>query len=289
MITSLKNLPGSAFELTLTIPWADVKAVYDTVFNELAAEIEVEGFRKGKAPKEVVASKIDKSKVYGEVVNRLLPEAYSKALEEHGIKPVISPKIQILSGEEEKDWQFLVSSAQRPTVSLNNYQAAIKEINAKDKIWTPEKGSSPKSEETAKANSEAKAKKLNAIIEKLLEVCQVELADVFVDAEVNRLLTQLVEDVRGAGLTFEQYLASSGQTKDAVSDRFHKQAETSLKLEFILDAVSDNLKVEVTEGEINAVIEKEPDKDKQAALREQSYALARILRRESTINRLLAL
>jgi len=137
MTTAITRLSGSAFELTITIPWADVKKTYDTVFEELSAEIEVEGFRKGKAPKEVIAGKVDKSKIYGEVVNRILPDAYQQALGEHGLKPVVSPRVQIASGEEEKDWQFIAKAAEKPTVDLNNYQEAVKTVNAKGKIWTP--------------------------------------------------------------------------------------------------------------------------------------------------------
>ncbi|MCL4390407.1 MAG: hypothetical protein M1484_03135 [Patescibacteria group bacterium] len=282
MTTALNRLSGSAFELTLTIPWADVKAVYDKVFDELAAEIEVEGFRKGKAPKETVAAKVDKSKVYGEVINRILPDAYAKALAEHNLKPVVSPKIQIVSGEEEKDWQFIAKAAEKPAVDLDGYQEAIKAINAKDKIWTP-------GQKEEKKEEEDKTKKVNAIIEKLIEVCRVELADVLTESETNRLMSQLIDDVRQAGLTYEQYLASSSQTADQVRAKYHQQAQSALKLEFILDAVADDLKVVVEPAEIETIINKETDEAKKAALKEQSYILTSILRREKTIDKLLSL
>ncbi len=99
MTTALTRLAGSAFEVTITVPWADVKKIYDAVFEELAAEIEIEGFRKGKAPRNLIEEKVDKSKVYGEVINRILPDSYQKALAEHGLKPVITPRVQIASAE----------------------------------------------------------------------------------------------------------------------------------------------------------------------------------------------
>lgn len=289
MTTALTRLSGSAFEITLTIPWADVKKVYDTVFDELAAQIEIEGFRKGKAPKDLIAAKIDKGKVYGDVVNRILPEAYGNALAEHGIKPVISPKINIIAGEEEKDWQFLIRSAEKPSVTLGDFQKAISDLNAKDKIWTPDQGVTKSDEKSGETDEQKKTKKLNAIIDKLLEMAQVELGEVFIESEQNRLLTQLIDDVRQAGLTFEQYLASSGQTQDQIKERFNKQAETSLKLEFVLEAVADELKIEVGKDEIEAVIAKETDPERKKLLTEQSYAIASILRREKTVAKLLSL
>ncbi|MBI4099999.1 hypothetical protein HY440_03250 [Candidatus Microgenomates bacterium] len=283
MTTALTRLAGSAFEITITVPWADIKKIYDEVFEELAAEMEVEGFRKGKAPRDLIEGKVDKSKIYGEVVNRILPESYAKALEEHSIKPVISPKVQITSADQDKDWQFIARSAEKPSVTLGNYQDAVKTINASGKIWTP----GQKAEE--KKDDEERSKKVSAIIDKLLEVCQVELAEILIESEVNRLLSALIDDVRQAGLTYEQYLTSSNQTADKVKEKYLKQAQTALKLEFILEAVANDLDIKVSETEINAVIDKEPDPTKKQALKDQSYLLASILRRENTLTKLLAL
>lgn len=292
MISAISR-SGASFELTVTIPWDEVRKVYDQVFTELSAEIEVEGFRKGQAPKQLVESKVDKGKVYGEVVNRILPEAYRKALEEHNLHPIISPQIKISSGEEDKDWQFIIKAAEKPQVELDSYKDAVSQINAKNKIWTPGKGEpdQPKNSNVAGENKgeEEKSKRITEIIDKLLEICRVELPEVMLESEVNRLITQLVEDVRQAGLTFEQYLASSGQSAEKVREKYHKQAESALKLEFILEAVADDLGVKVEPAEIEAIIAKETDQKRQVALKEQSYVLGSIIRREKTISQLLTL
>ena len=51
MITALTRLPKSTVELTITIPWADIKSEYDRAIIDLGKELELPGFRKGKAPK----------------------------------------------------------------------------------------------------------------------------------------------------------------------------------------------------------------------------------------------
>lgn len=287
MTTALTRLSGSAFELTLTIPWPEIKTVYDKVFEELASEIEVEGFRKGKAPKDLIERKVDKSKVYGEVVNRILPNSYAKALEEHKLKPIVSPKVQIAQAEEEKDWQFIATAAEKPEVDLDDYKKHVSALNAKDKIWTPDKGTDDA--KPVEKEEDVKSKKVSEIIDKLIEVCKVELPELLLESEVNRLLSQLIEDVRKAGLTYEQYLQSSGQTAEAVRQKYRTQAESALKLEFILDAIANDLKVEVDPKDIAAIIDKESDPAKKQALTDQSYLLTSILRRESTITKLLTL
>lgn len=281
MTTALTRLSGSAFELTITVPWLDVKKIYDLVFDELAAQIDIEGFRKGKAPKEVITSKIDKAKVYREVINHLLPESYSKALEEHNLKPVIAPRVQVASAQEDKDWQFIAKSAEKPHVELGKYQEEIKSLNAKDKIWVP-----GQAKEATKEDEDKKSQKVSQIITKLLEICNIQLADILVESEANRLITQLIEDVRQAGLTYEQYLQSSHQTAESVKEKFHQQSQNALKLEFILESIADDLKVQVSEAQINAIIEKEADPKKKEGLKSQSYLLASILRREKCLDTL---
>ena len=288
MVTALSRLSGNAFELTITLPWPEVKKIYDEVFNELATQIEIEGFRKGNAPRAMIESKIDKSKIYGEVINKIVPESYRKALEEHNLKPVVTPQVKITQAEEEKDWQLLVQAAEQPNVELGEYKKEVSAINTKGKIWTPEQETT-KPEKTEENIKQEEQKKISEIIEKLLEICKVELAQILVESETNRLLTQLVEDVRQAGLTYEQYLQSSNQSAESVKEKYRKQAETTLKLEFILEAVAQDLKVVVEPAEIDAVIAKEADPGKQKALKEQSYVLASIMRRDKTIAKLLVL
>ena len=115
------------------------------------------------------------------------------------------------------------------------------------------------------------------------------MAELLVESEVNRLMTQLIDDVRQAGLTFEQYLASKSETAETVRNKYKTQAETALKLEFILSFVADDLKVEVGQIEIEAIINKETDPEKKKALQDQSYVLASIIRREKTVDKLLSL
>lgn len=298
MTTALTRLAGSAFELTITLPWADVQRIYDQVFNELAAQIEIEGFRKGTAPRHLVEPKLDKNQIYQQVINRLVPEAYAKALEEHGLKPVIGPKIQLAAAQENKDWQLIAQSAEKPTVNLDDYKKHVAEINAKNKIWTPAShsaslGKPGKDEEekgkSAQGEKEEENKRISEIIDKLLQVCQVELAAIIVEAEASRLITQLIEDIRSAGLTYEQYLQSSSQTAQSVKEKYHRQAENALKLEFILEAIADDLNVAVQQEEIDNIVNRETDDEKKKTLKDQSYVLASILRRDKTLAKILAL
>ena len=72
MATSiLKQLPKSTAELEITIPWSEIKTTYQVVLDQVTKESEIPGFRKGKAPKKMVEEKIDKGKIYEEVIKRI--------------------------------------------------------------------------------------------------------------------------------------------------------------------------------------------------------------------------
>jgi trigger factor len=258
--------------LNILVPWVQVKKVYDQILELAIAEVEVEGFRKGKAPRDLALKKIDTGKIYGEVVNQILPKAYADEIEKRNLKPIISPKVQIVATEENKDWEFKATTAEKPVIDLGDYKGSIKSA----KIWKP--GDDVK-EETA----ENRSKRINEIITKLLETAKIKIPQILADDEADRMLTQLIDDIRSAGLTFEQYCHSKGVTAEQIKSQYHTQAEAALKLEFILGEIAEKENLSVGQEEIEAVINKEKDEAGKESLRKQSYLLASILRREKTL------
>ena len=79
MTSTLQRLPDETIELTITIPWADIAQKYEQAIEETVKNAEIAGFRKGKAPRIAVEEKLDKTKIYEEVLKDLLPKAYNEA------------------------------------------------------------------------------------------------------------------------------------------------------------------------------------------------------------------
>lgn len=283
MTSALNKLPDNSFELTINIPWVEVKPVYETVIEKFVSEIEVEGFRKGKAPRDLALKKIDQGHIFGETINNLLPKVYSEAIRQNNLTPIVNPKVQIISTEEEKEWVFKAISCERPGVDLANSLEEIKSINAKGKIWTPGSANTENKVKDAKQESEEKNKRISDIIGKLLELVKIIIPEVVIEQETSRLISQLVDDVRAAGLTLDQYINSKGTTGEQLQTQFKSQAEATLKLEFILEEIAKQQKITVEENEIDAIINKETDEKAKQTLKAQSYLLAAVLRREKTL------
>ena len=97
------------------------KAAQDKAFNKLAENVTIDGFRKGKAPKNLVKSKIDPMKVLDEAINALLPQMYQEILEKDGVRPYARPAVDVTKvSDTELEVKFLLAVA--PEVQLGQYK-----------------------------------------------------------------------------------------------------------------------------------------------------------------------
>ncbi len=278
MTVAVNRLANGTIELTITIPWSDVKTTYEKVVEEFVQNTEISGFRKGKAPRDLVEKQLDKTKVYEEVLKELVPRAYGEALKQENLNPIVSPRVEIIAASENTDWQFKALTCEKPEVKLGDYQAAISKIRAdKTKIWVP--GKEEKKEE-------AKGPSLDEVVTALQESSQVTIPTLLVEDEVNRMLSRLIDQTQKLGLTVEQYLMAQGKTNDSLRMEYQGQANRNLALEFILEAIADKEKIEVGDEELEKIIKEAKDPKEQEALRAQKYYLATILRRQKTLDRL---
>jgi FKBP-type peptidyl-prolyl cis-trans isomerase (trigger factor) len=80
-----------------------------------------------------------------------------------------------------------------------------------------------------------------------------------IDQEVNRMLSKLLDQINKLGLDIDEYLSSIGKNKDNIRTEYSQTANETLKLEFILQAVVEDLKIQVGDNEIDALIATVPD------------------------------
>lgn len=276
---NLNKLPDNSAEILVKVPWEEIEKEYQKALEELQKEATLPGFRKGKAPKAQVEKSIGKEKIYQEVIEQLIPRLYQEALTSQKINPIISPKVELIAAQEGKDWEIKFTTAEKPTVSLGNYQEEIKKINTKGKIWTPESEEKKNPEEKEKEERE----KLDQIIETILKASQVTLPAILLENDVNQKLAGLIEKTEKLGLTLEQYLASLGKTAAEIRREYEEESRRNWQLELVLAKIADEEKITVSDEEINQFIAKTPQSD-QKALEQQRYLIAAMLRQQKTLN-----
>lgn len=287
---SLKKLPKNTVEIMLQIPKADIEKERLAAFENLQKELSVEGFRKGKVPKEIAEKHLSKETVYQELLKSLLSRIYEEVVKKENLKPAISPKIDLTKAKEGEDWEIKITLAERPVVELGVYKEAIKKLKGEQKkedIWVPGKGEEKKAP-SAEA-SEAKQKHMNNVLTTLLKEVKCEISDLFVDEELDRRLTQLVDDVRKIGLTIENYLKSKNLTIDELKSRYKKEIEDTYKLEFILMDVADKEGIKVEQEEIDKLFANIKNEAEKKSAQENAYYYASILRKQKTLDFLVAL
>src|SRR3989344_7372883 len=116
-----KELGKNAFEFEVIIDKKDITTKYTSELGKALSEVTVEGFRKGKAPKNIAEKSIDKQKVYEAVINSLLPVIVSDIVKKENLKPIVNPQIRLTEAKEGEDWKISVLIAERPTITIRDY------------------------------------------------------------------------------------------------------------------------------------------------------------------------
>jgi len=245
-------------KFTLTFNQTQITPAKKDALQKLAQSVNLKGFRPGKAPLDLVEQHISNDQLVEETASKLLPQAYADYVTKNQLKPITQPKISLKKMVNDGDWEFEVEIAEKPEVKLNNYKDAIKTAKAKDSIWTPGKDDKP--EDVKDADS----KKLNQVLDILLQTAELEVPQLLIDEEVNHSLSHLIQQVDKLGLKIDQYLSSVGKTAETLRKDYETSAISNLKLEFILDAIATSEKVEATDSEVEAALSKTDEKTAQA-------------------------
>lgn len=259
-----QNLPKNTVKLTITLSAEEVKKAQEKVWTKIIESAEVDGFRKGKAPAELVKNKVDPKKAQGEIVVDLVSTYYPQALENQKLMPVIDPKIEATELEPEKDYIFSVTLATRPQVTVGDYKKAIKDVYNKK---TAEHGGRGKQvlqrlEEVARAKagtrdeSVAKPANLspNEVIDAITSVTTAEISDLLIEEEVNKMLSRLVNQVQAIKLDMDAYLKSQNKTAETLRTEYAAVAERQILSELALIEVAKNEGVEATDAEVEQTL-----------------------------------
>ena len=136
MERKVTKLEHSHVQVDVVVDEKTWKDAQEKAFNKLAENVTVDGFRKGKAPKNLVKAKIDPMKVLDEAINALLPKIYEEILTKDEIRPYARPSVDVTKvSDTELEVKFILVTA--PEITLGQYKGlnigkkAVK-VTAKD-------------------------------------------------------------------------------------------------------------------------------------------------------------
>ncbi len=122
MSLQVEKLEGSLAKLTIEVSAEELEGAINRVFQKQRNRISIPGFRKGKAPRQMVEKLYGKEIFYEEAANELIPVAYEKAYEECEEDIVSAPRIDIEQLESGKPFIFSAVVALKPEVTLGTYK-----------------------------------------------------------------------------------------------------------------------------------------------------------------------
>jgi len=122
MSRTVNKLPNAHVEVICPVDEKTWKDAQEAAFKKLAANIQIPGFRKGKAPENMVRGKVNQGQVLDEAINAILPKLSKAILEEDKIDPYAQPKVDVTKiSDTELEVKFTITVA--PEVKLGNIKA----------------------------------------------------------------------------------------------------------------------------------------------------------------------
>ncbi len=115
MKVTIENIKGLSKDLKVLIDKETMNSYVDDKYEEIKGTVNLKGFRPGKVPKEVLKRQFGKA-VFGEVLDKVLKETSTKALEENKIKPAGQPKLDLKTYGEGKELEYVLSITEFPKV-----------------------------------------------------------------------------------------------------------------------------------------------------------------------------
>lgn len=122
MSVKVEKLENSMAKLTVEVPAEELEKALDRAYNKNKNKLNVPGFRKGKAPRNIIEKMYGPEIFYEDAANDLVEREYEKAYDECGEDIVSSPEIEVVEIEKGKPFVFTATVALKPEIKLGKYK-----------------------------------------------------------------------------------------------------------------------------------------------------------------------
>ena len=121
MSCTVENLEKNMAKLTIEVSADEFEKALQKAYEKNKKKIAINGFRKGKAPRQIIEKIYGAGIFYEDAANILIPDEYSKAADESGLEIVSQPEIDVTQIEKGKPFIFTAEVAVKPEVTLGKY------------------------------------------------------------------------------------------------------------------------------------------------------------------------
>ena len=121
MKVTIENIKGLNKDIKVFIDKKTMNTYMDEKYEEIKGTVNLKGFRPGKVPKEILKRQFGQA-IFSEVLDKVLKDSTTKALEDNKIKPAGQPKLDLKTYGEDKDLEYVISVTELPKVELKSVE-----------------------------------------------------------------------------------------------------------------------------------------------------------------------
>lgn len=122
-MSTVEKVEKNVVSFEFSVSAEEFEKAIEKAYRKNVGKINIQGFRKGKAPRQIIERYYGKEIFYEDAINIVLPDAYDKAIEENGVQPVDQPEID-LKGEinKENGVTFTAKVTVKPEFEIGTYK-----------------------------------------------------------------------------------------------------------------------------------------------------------------------
>lgn len=122
MKANVESLEGNKVKLVVELDEEEIGRAVDDAFKKIARQVQIPGFRPGKAPRRLIEARVGVEAARAQALNDTVPDYYMQALDENDVDAIAPPKLEIKSGEETGPVVFEAEVEVRPVPALPGYK-----------------------------------------------------------------------------------------------------------------------------------------------------------------------
>src|SRR3989339_1398657 len=234
----IKLLPNSEVEIIGEISAEIFMSGWSNAIKEFSEKVEMDGFRKGKIPEDILIKNIGAGAVLEKMAVIALEKEYPKIINEHKIRAIGRPEITLTKLAENNPLGFKVTTSVLPEITLPEYKGIAKKIMAK------------KEEVSEENKAQEKERRRMEILEKTAEEIKQDMPKFLVEAEKDKMAEEMKRNIAQTGLKWDDYLKHIKKTEEELKKDWEKDAVRRGKYGVILDQMAEQEKIEIPVEEL---------------------------------------
>ena len=135
METKIEKLPENVVKVDIQVSAKEAVEYYNNAAKKLAQYVNIPGFRKGKAPRNVVEQNIGEERIKHEALENALPRIFSEVIKENKFDVVAQPYVESYDYKIGEDLKIVANFELRPEVTLGEYKGVTVDV---EEYKTPE-------------------------------------------------------------------------------------------------------------------------------------------------------